>query len=71
MINRTGNKAHDDACSLAEGARQSAMVNATQDQVRTAEIAFYRACVASAKATGVPTSASAIQALRDLGTGGV
>jgi hypothetical protein len=70
MIIRTGNAAHDAACLTAENTRQGAMVNATQDQVRAAEIVFYRAVIASAKANGVPPNASVIQALRDLGTGG-
>ena len=68
---KSGNKTHDDTCVLAEGARQQAVgvAGVSQATVRTAEIAFYRALMASAVANGLP-SAQFGAALRDLGTGG-
>jgi hypothetical protein len=72
MIIKTGNKAHDDACLTAENTRQAAMVvGVSQATAKSADIAFYRAVIASAKVNGVPPNASVIQALMDLGTGGV
>jgi len=50
---------------------RNAMVNATQDQVRAAEIVFYKAVIASAQANGAAIDKSMIQALADLGAGGV
>jgi hypothetical protein len=69
---KTGNASHDSACISAEGVRQVAVAAAsTQAAVRTAEIAFYRAvrasCIANNGYAGVE---AAINALRELGTGG-
>jgi len=51
--------------------RQAAVVaGASQATVKTAEIAFYRSIISSAKTNGVPIPESAIRALQDLGTGG-
>jgi hypothetical protein len=68
---KSGNKAHDDACNTAESTRQAAAVpGVTQATMVSAEILFYRACVASAVARGLDT-APFVRALKDLGTGGV
>lgn len=68
---KSGNQAHDDACNVSEAARQSAGVaGVSQATMVTAEIAFYRACTASANARGLNT-APFRRALQDLGTGGV
>jgi hypothetical protein len=71
-ITKGENRVHNDACNLSEGTRQSAVAAATGNQatIRTAEIAHYRACVASALANGVQSGAF-VRALQDLGTGGV
>jgi hypothetical protein len=70
-LTKSGNRLHDDACNTAEGARQAAGVaGVTQATMVTAEILFYRACVASAVARGLDT-APFVRALKDLGTGGV
>jgi hypothetical protein len=78
MIIEHTNKTHQAACVLAEGTRQqevSAAIIAgggsptVAAAVRTAEIKFYRAVIASAVANG-QQSAQFGQALRDLGTGG-
>ena len=78
MMIRSEHKAHNATCEAAEGTRQndvaqailagggSAVVAAT---IRTAEIKFYRAIVASCVASGLPSS-NFVPALRDLGTGG-
>jgi ferritin-like metal-binding protein YciE len=52
---KSGNKSHDDSCALAESFRQSAVRTAgvTQATVWTAEIAYYRSCIASAKVNGL------------------
>jgi hypothetical protein len=66
-LSRSGNKTFDDATSAAEGVRQHAVRTAgSQATVKTAEIAFYRACIASAKVAGVPHAAF-IGALWELG----
>jgi hypothetical protein len=68
----TGNKTHDDAVAASEGSRQSAVKapGASQATVKAAEIAHYRACIASAKANGQPYQ-QFVEALMELGTGGV
>lgn len=67
----SGNTAHDQACNTAESVRQAAGVaGVSQATMRTAEIAFYRACLASANARGV-SPAPFQDALLTLGTGGV
>jgi hypothetical protein len=70
-IGKTGHVVHDNTCDRAEGTRQAAVnvAGVSQATVRTAEIAFYRALIASAVANGLP-SAQFGAALRDLGTGG-
>jgi hypothetical protein len=70
-ISKSGNKSHDDAVNLAEGARQVAVAAAsTQAAVNTAEITFYRTAKTSALANGVGIEPF-VTALRALGTGGV
>jgi len=68
---KTGNKAHDDACDVAESTRQSAITaTTTQANARTAEITYYRALKASAIANNC-SPAQFTTALMELGTGGV
>jgi hypothetical protein len=69
---KTGVKAHDDVCILAEGARQVAVAGAaSQAGVRAAEITFYRAVKASCIANnGYGGVEAAMNGLRELGTGG-
>lgn len=64
----TYNLTHDTEVKRVEGNRQSAIraANATQAQVVTAEIAYYRAVLASAKALGT-NQADALHALWQLG----
>lgn len=70
-VTRTGLQAHDNTCNMAEGTRQAAVVpGASQATVRTAEIAHYRACKASALTNGVNPSCF-VDALYALGTGGL
>jgi hypothetical protein len=62
------NTAHRNAVNAAETTRQVAVAaSATQAAINTAEITFFRACLASAKTNGVPAS-HYIEALRALGT---
>jgi hypothetical protein len=63
------NTAHKTAVNLAEGVRQVAVAAAGSNQVtiNASEITFFRACLASAKTNGVPTS-HYVEALRALGT---
>ena len=69
-ISKSGNKSHDDAVNAAEGARQVATApGATQAACITAEIAFYRTALASAKANGIGIE-PIVAALKQLGTGG-
>jgi hypothetical protein len=71
---KSGNVAHDTACSTAEGIRQGATAAATADAagalvVKNADIAFHRSVIASAKlnlGSGVGVSAS-LAALKELG----
>jgi hypothetical protein len=70
-VTRTGLASHDSTCNVSEGTRQAAVVaGASQATVRTAEIAHYRACKASAVANGVNPSCF-VDALYALGTGGL
>ena len=71
-ITKGENRVHNDACNLSEGVRQSTVAAAIANAatIRTAEIAHYRACLASALANGVQSGAF-VRALQDLGTGGV
>jgi hypothetical protein len=66
------NQTHKGNVSAAESTRQVAVAAAgtSQSAVNTAEIAFYRTCVASAKANGVGSTSVYMDALRWLGTGG-
>jgi hypothetical protein len=47
------NKSHRDTLVTAEQTLQAALAGATAVQARTATIAFYRTCIASAKANGL------------------
>jgi hypothetical protein len=70
-ISKSGNKSHDDTVNTAEGVRQIAVAAAaTQAAVNSAEVTFYRAALASAKANGIGIEPF-VSALRSLGTGGV
>jgi hypothetical protein len=65
------NQTHKATVSVAEGTRQVAVAAAsTQAAVNTAEITFYRSCLASAKTNGVASASVYMDALRALGTGG-
>ncbi len=67
VIKTKTHRVHDDACAAAEGVRQSVVVRgASQATVRSAEQAFYRAAISSAKINGLPHEPF-IHALRDLG----
>ena len=66
----SGNKNHDATVNVAESVRQSAAAGASQATIKTAEITFYRAALASAIANGIQPGVF-ISALRELGTGGV
>lgn len=52
---KTGNVTHDTTVAAAEAARQSAAraSGVSQATTKTAEITFYRACLASAKANSI------------------
>jgi hypothetical protein len=65
------NQTHKATVSTAESTRQVAVAAAGSNQasVNSAEITFYRACVASAKTNSVSASVY-MDALRALGTGG-
>ena len=69
------NATHRDACTVAESSRQQAVAAAiaagggsaaVQAAVKTAEIAYYRSLIASAKANGQPY-AGFLQALTWMG----
>ena len=69
---RTGNFSHDTAVAVSEGVRQAAIApGATQATARAADIAHYRAALASAKANNGVNAYQFIIALQELGTGGV
>lgn len=68
-VSKSGNKNHDDTVNAAESVRQVACAGATQAACITAEIAFYRTALASAKANGIGIEPF-VTALRALGTGG-
>jgi hypothetical protein len=67
-VNQSDNKAHRDAVNLAEGVRQVSVAAAgsSQSSALSAEVTFFRACIASAKTNGVPVS-HYTEALRSLG----
>jgi hypothetical protein len=73
----SGNYAHDLACSIAEGIRQSAVIGvasspAGQAVMNAAEIQYNRSCIASCRTNNGGNGAEAfVSALRALGTGGV
>ncbi len=69
-LGKTGKKNHDDAIDHAEANRQSATraAGVSQATVRTAEVTFYRAALASARTNGVDQG-GIIHALRTLGVG--
>jgi hypothetical protein len=68
---RSDNKAHEIVCSTAESNRQAAVAAAGSSAaaVRAADVAFYRAVIASCKTNSLPFS-NFTYALIDLGTGG-
>jgi hypothetical protein len=67
---KTGNQVYDTAVNTAEGTRQAACAQGmTQAACITGEIAFYRACLTSAKVNGAGIE-PIVNALRQLGTGG-
>jgi hypothetical protein len=69
-ISKSGNRSHDDLVNSLEETRQTAVAAAsTQAAVNAAEITFYRATLASAKANGVEIE-PIVAALKQLGTGG-
>ena len=63
---KTGNKTFDDAAAAAEGVRQVAVAGATQANVMSAEITYFRGMIKNALATGVSPS-NFTQALKSLG----
>jgi len=67
-VAQSANQAHNAAVAIAESARQAAVAAAGNNQaaVTAAEIAFYRACLASAKANGCGTEVF-VTGLRSLG----
>jgi hypothetical protein len=75
----SNNKAHQTTVNFAEGTRQVAVTAAiaagggsatVQAAIKTAEIAYYRSCVASCVANGVESGIFRT-ALQHLGTGGI
>jgi hypothetical protein len=68
---QSNNKPHETAVTTSEGIRQNAasVSGTTAATAKTADIAHYRNCVASAIANGCSTN-TFVNALRELGTGG-
>ena len=67
MISKTGNATHDSTMLAAESTRQSAVAAAaSQATVNTAQIVFYRACLASKITNGLDAGNELI-ALKNLG----
>jgi hypothetical protein len=66
---KSGNAAHDNACALAEGQRQVAVRAAsTPAAVRSAEVTFYQAIVASCRSNNNSSGiVPPLTALRELG----
>lgn len=66
------NPTHDNELARADGVRQSAVraSAATQAAATAADIVYYQACLASAKAQGLQ-QCEFIKALRDLGATGL
>lgn len=70
-VSQSGNRTHDVAVAVAEAARQAVVTKtATRATILAAEIAFFRACITSAVATGINPEQYQT-ALKELGTGGV
>jgi hypothetical protein len=81
MMIRSEHKAHETTCVAAEMAKQATVGSAKlaydsggshatyAAAIKTAEIAFYRAVIASCVANGLPSS-NFVPALLALGTGG-
>src|SRR5262249_2339999 len=73
---QTGNIPHDQACAIAEGVRQAALIGVTQNAAgqvtsNNAEIAYARAVVASCVTNNGGQGAEPFRSLlRALGTGG-
>jgi hypothetical protein len=65
------NKIHERACSIAESNRQAAVAAAGSSAaaLKAADVAFYRAVIASCKTNNLPFS-NFTYALIGLGTGG-
>jgi hypothetical protein len=71
MPTSSGNKTHDANVLAAEVSRQNAIApSSSRATVRSADLAYHRAVVASAKANGI-SPGQAITALFELGAGGV
>lgn len=62
------NFTHEATVALNEGVRQTAVAGAAQTAAKTAEITFYRACLASAQ-TNSCSAGTFLAALRELGVG--
>jgi hypothetical protein len=70
---RTGVPAHDLALQAAEAAKQQTITpSSTAAQIKTAEIAYFRACIASCKANnnsaGIEQFTSALRELQGTAT---
>lgn len=66
----SGNATHDTAVAKSESIRQAATVPGTSPtSVRSADIAHYRTCLASALTNGI-NPIPFVTALRELGVGG-
>jgi hypothetical protein len=71
VIKTDGPKAHNDALQAAETARQIASVGATAAQLKTADIVYARAALASCKTNNNGSGTDQfVTMLRELGTGG-
>ena len=67
---QSGNATHDQTCAAAAAVQAAAIaVATTQSAAKTADIAYYRTCRASAITNGVGAG-QFTQALQELGTGG-
>jgi hypothetical protein len=69
-LSTAGNRTHQANLLASEATRQAAAAAATtQAAMRTADIAHYRTCLASAIANNCSTN-TFVNALKELGTGG-
>jgi hypothetical protein len=67
---QSGNPVHDAACAVAAATQAAALaVATTQSAAKTADIAYFRTCRASAITNGV-APVQFVTALVELGTGG-